>query len=195
MPWIRAAVIAASATFAVVAESPAKIPPVCSQRTPSSPNRTSQSTSSTASAAVALWARSETPTAPRTPNPRSVKFIGLRFIRPMPSDFFQTICEVSTPPCRIRSSRRSPTSLSPKAVTTEVRCPKARRSPRATLYSPPPSDTLNDRAVRTRPSPGSSLSITSPSATASQRHSAFGRSWRPFMWQSHEGRPRDAQVP
>ena len=39
------------------------------------------------------------------------------------------------------------------AVTTLVRRPKHFRRPRATLYSPPPSQTLNSRAVRMRPSP------------------------------------------
>ena len=55
---------------------------------------------------------------------------------------------VSTPPCRMKSSISRPTSLSAKAVTTAVRLPKQRRRPRATLYSPPPSQTRNLRAVR-----------------------------------------------
>ena len=41
----------------------------------------------------------------------------------------------------MRSSTSRPTSLSTNAVTTAVRSPKQRRSPRATLYSPPPSQT------------------------------------------------------
>ena len=49
---------------------------------------------------------------------------------------------MSTPPCRSRSSIRRPTGLSARAVTTAVRSPKQRRSPRATLYSPPPSQTV-----------------------------------------------------
>ena len=65
-----------------------------------------------------------------------------------------------------------PTGLSASAVTTAVRRPKQRRKPRATLYSPPPSQTLNERAVEIRPSPGSSRSITSPSATRSKLHSS-----------------------
>src|SRR5689334_21163306 len=69
----------------------------------------------------------------------------------------------------MRSSTRRPTGLSASAVTTAVLSPKQRRSPRATLYSPPPSQTRNSRAVCTRMSPGSSRSITSPSATQSQR--------------------------
>src|SRR5258708_30922237 len=48
--------------------------------------------------------------------------------------------------------------------------PKQRLSPRATLYSPPPSHTLNSRACAILVSPGSSRSITSPRATRSQRH-------------------------
>ena len=88
---------------------------------------------------AAVWPRSETPTAPRTPNPRSVKLSPLRTARPIPSYGTQRMSEVSTPPVRIRSSSSRPTSLSAKAVTTAVRSPKHRRSPRATLYSPPPS--------------------------------------------------------
>ena len=41
----------------------------------------------------------------------------------------------------MKSSSSRPTSLSASAVTTAVRRPKQRRSPRATLYSPPPSQT------------------------------------------------------
>ena len=66
------------------------------------------------------------------------------------------------PPCSIKSSTSRPTGFSASAVTIAVRMPKQRRSPRATLYSPPPSHTASVRVVCTRPSPGSSLSITSP---------------------------------
>ena len=58
------------------------------------------------------------------------------------------------------------------AVTTAVRNPKHLRSARETLYSPPPSQTLNDLAVRTRPQAGSRRSITSPRESASHRHSS-----------------------
>ena len=53
-------------------------------------------------------------------------------------------------------------SIEAKAVAIAVFNPKHRRKPRATLYSPPPSHTLNRRVVRIRPSPGSSRSMTSP---------------------------------
>ena len=117
--------------------------------------------------------RSETPIAPRTPKPRSVKFSPLRAVRPVPSWPTQRRSDVSTPPWRMKSSTSRPTSLSTSAVTTAVRRPKQRRSPRATLYSPPPSQTWNERAFRIRPSPGSNRSITSPSATRSNRHSLW----------------------
>src|SRR5689334_11941472 len=52
--------------------------------------------------------------------------------------------------------------------------PKQRLRPRATLYSPPPSQTRKLRVVAIRPSPGSSRNITSPRLTMSQRHSFFG---------------------
>src|SRR5674476_827708 len=86
--------------------------------------------------------------------------------------------EVSRPPVRMKSSIRRPISLSANAVTIAARSPKARRRPRATLYSPPPSQARKDRAVRMRPSPGSRRSITSPSDTASKRHSDAGRMLR-----------------
>ena len=63
-----------------------------------------------------------------------------------------------------------PISLSARAVTTAVRMPKQRRRPRATLYSPPPSQTWNCRVVRMRTSPGSRRSMISPKETSSKRH-------------------------
>src|SRR5674476_744430 len=156
----------------------AKIPPVCSQRTPSCPNRWPQSTSPGLSCDAAVWPRSETPTAPRTPKPRSVKFSPLRTERPIPSYGTHRMNEVSRPPVRMKSSTRRPLSLSASAVTIAPRRPNARRRPRATLYSPPPSQARNDLAVRIRPSPGSRRSITSPRDTASKRHTDAGRMLR-----------------
>src|SRR5665648_1297534 len=86
--------------------------------------------------------------------------------------------EVSRPPVRMKSSTRRPISLSARAVTIPARSPNARRRPRVTLYSPPPSQARKDRAVRMRPSPGSRRSITSPRDTASKRHSDAGRMLR-----------------
>src|SRR6185437_6914477 len=74
----------------------------------------------------------------------------------------------------MRSSNKRPTGLSASAVTMAVFRPKQRFSPRATLYSPPPSETSNDRVVHTRRSPGSNRSITSPRLTRSHRQSLFG---------------------
>src|SRR5882672_12502853 len=51
--------------------------------------------------------------------------------------------------------------------------PKQRFNPRATLYSPPPSLTVNCRVVQIRYSPGSNRSITSPRVTKSQRQPSF----------------------
>ena len=143
------------------------MPPVWNQRAPSTAKSWCQSTSPARSAAAAVWPRSDTPTAPRTPKPRSVKLSPLRSARPVPSNGRQRMWLVSTPPCSMQSSTSRPISLSTSAVTTAARSPKHRRSPRATLYSPPPSQTRNVRALRIRPSPGSSRSITSPSATTS----------------------------
>src|SRR2546430_1206330 len=52
--------------------------------------------------------------------------------------------------------------------------PKQRRRPRATLYSPPPSQARNSRVVETRESPGSRRNITSPRLTRSHRQLSFG---------------------
>src|SRR5579883_1445365 len=124
---------------------------------------------------AALWPRSEQPSAGRTPNPRSVKFRPLRAVLPTPSSATHFTCDWSTPPWRIKSSSSRPTGLSTNAVTIAVSRPKQRRKPRATLYSPPPSQTEKERAVQILFSPGSNRSITSPRLTRSQRHSCFGR--------------------
>src|SRR3984885_7805723 len=180
VPCLRAATIASFATSGVVSLSAQKMPPVWNQREPSLPKIASQSICPGFSWLTAVCPRSEQPNAARTPNPRSVKFNPLRVVRPTPSYFAQTTCDWSTPPCSIRSSSRRPTGLSARAVTMAVFNPKHRRSPRATLYSPPPSHTLNWRAVATRRSPGSSRSITSPRLTRSHLHWSFGRITRSF---------------
>ena len=127
---------------------------------------------------MAVFARSEHPTAPRIPNPLSVKFRPFLQIRPMPSVFIHLMREVSTPPCMMKSSISIPTSLSAKAVITAVSILKHFRRPRITLYSPPPSHARKERAVRILPSPGSRRSITSPKETASYLHSFFDFKFR-----------------
>src|ERR1700722_5045750 len=67
----------------------------------------------------------------------------------------------------MRSCSRGPTGLSTTAVTMAVLRPKHRFSPRATLYSPPPSETSKCRVVQILRSPGSKRSITSPRLTRS----------------------------
>src|SRR5882757_495683 len=79
----------------------------------------------------------------------------------------------STPPWYTRSWRRRPTGSLAKAVTTAASRPKQRLSPRATLYSPPPSQTSKERAVAMRFSPGSKRTMISPRLTRSQRHCCF----------------------
>src|SRR5262245_47428650 len=74
----------------------------------------------------------------------------------------------------MRSCTSRPTELSTSAVTMAVSRPKQRLRPRATLYSPPPSQTWKLRAVWIRPSPGSRRSITSPRLTRSKRQPALG---------------------
>ena len=133
----------------------------------------SQSISPTCNCEAAVSPRSGTPTAPRIPNPRSVKFKPFLTSRPRPSYGTQRMRELSTPPCKIKSSINRPISLSAKAVTTPVSMPKHRRNPRATLYSPPPSHAEKFRDVRILPSPGSRRSIISPSETRSYRQSDF----------------------
>ena len=78
---------------------------------------------------IAVWPRSLHPAAARMPNPRSVKLRPLRTVRPTPSKGTHFSREVSTPPCRMRSSTRRPTALSASAVAIAVRRPKQRRKP------------------------------------------------------------------
>src|SRR5439155_7877982 len=73
----------------------------------------------------------------------------------------------------MRSSTRRPTGLSARVVTMEVSKSKQRFRPRATLYSPPPSETSKLRVVQTRRSPGSKRSMTSPRLSRSQRQFCF----------------------
>src|SRR4029077_2409229 len=113
------------------------------------------------------------PRAARTPKPRSVKLRPLRAARPTPSCSTQRIRDGSTPLWYTRSCSRRPTGSSANAVTTAVSKPKQRLSPRATLYSPPPSQTSNERVVAMRFSPGSKRTMISPRLTRSQRHCCF----------------------
>ena len=126
----------------------AKMPPVWNQRTPSVPKRWSQSTSPGRSCEAAVWPRSETPTRAADAEAALGEVEPVAHRAADAVDGTQRISDVSTPPWRTKSSSSRPTSLSAKAVTTAVRSPKQRRSPRATLYSPPPSQTRNERAVR-----------------------------------------------
>ena len=83
VPCRRAASIASRATAGVVADSAAKTPPVWNQRRappPAPPNSASQSTAPGCSWAMAVWPRSEQPTPPRGPKPRSVKLRPLRLV-------------------------------------------------------------------------------------------------------------------
>src|SRR5208337_558094 len=135
------------ATAADDGESAVKIPPVCSQREPFVAKICCQSKSPGRLFAIAVLPRSEHPTADRTPKPRSVKFRPLRTVLPIPSYGTQRTSEVSTPPCKIRSSSNCPTEFLANAVMMAVRMPKQRLRPRATLYSPPPSHARKLRVV------------------------------------------------
>src|SRR5688500_2723488 len=72
----------------------------------------------------------------------------------------------------MKSSTSHPRSFFGSAVTTAARFCQHFRIARATLYSPPPSQTWKERALRTRPKPGSKRSITSPNETQSHFVSA-----------------------
>ena len=86
MPCARAASMASAATSAVEADSAAKMPPVWNQREPfAAPKIEVQSKSPGFTWLMAVWPRSEQPTAARTPKPRSVKLSPLRTVRPTPS--------------------------------------------------------------------------------------------------------------
>ena len=177
VPCLRAETIASLQTSGVVSLSAQKMPPVWNQRAPSLPKMLSQSISPGFNWLTAVWPRSEQPSAARTPNPRSVKFNPLRTVRPTPSYLAHFTCDWSTPPWvhQVFDQPADGRVVGQRAVTMAVFRPKQRRRPRATLYSPPPSHTLNCRAVATRTSPGSSRSITSPRLTRSHLHSACAR--------------------
>src|SRR3954470_2642632 len=162
VPYLRAISTASMTASDVLGASAAKMPPVWNQRTPSSPNSFSQFTSPGLICDAAEWPRSEQPSAGRMPNPFSVKLSPTRVLRPRPSKSRQMTCDMSTPPCMMKSSSSQPRSFFGIAVTTAARLPQHFRIARATLYSPPPSQTLKLRALRTRPKPGSKRSITSP---------------------------------
>src|SRR5215208_5018335 len=106
------------------------------------------------------------------PKPFSVKFRPTRVFFPRPSKSRQITCDMSTPPCMMKSSTSHPRSFFGSAVTTADRFCQHFSIARATLYSPPPSHTWNERALRTRPKPGSKRSITSPNDTQSHFVSA-----------------------
>jgi hypothetical protein len=61
------------------------MPPVCNQRTPIFAEDVVPVEIAGLELLAAVLPRSETPTAPRMPKPRSVKFRPLRTVRPMPS--------------------------------------------------------------------------------------------------------------
>ena len=78
--------MASAATWAVEAESAAKMPPVWNHFVAFwFPNIADQSKSPGLSWLTAVWPRSEQPAAARTPKPRSVKLSPLRTVRPTPS--------------------------------------------------------------------------------------------------------------
>src|SRR3954462_4238587 len=106
------------------------------------------------------------------PKPFSVKLRPTRVFFPSPSKSPQITCDMSTPPCMMKSSTSQPRSFFGSAVTTAARFCQHFRMARATLYSPPPSHTWKERALRTRPKPGSKRSITSPNDTQSHFVSA-----------------------
>ena len=86
MPCRLAAIIASSTTAGVVSDRAAKMPPVCSQRAPElAEDLIPVDVARERAVRRPSCPRSETPSAPRTPKPRSVKLSALRTLRPMPS--------------------------------------------------------------------------------------------------------------
>jgi hypothetical protein len=120
--------MAVVATDADEVESAAKMPPVCSQRTPLAAKMCCQSKSPGWLLAIAVCPRSEHPTRARTPKPRSVKFRPLRTVLPMPSYGTHRMSEVSTPPCRIRSSSSCPIGF---FARRNHRCAHAKAAPKS----------------------------------------------------------------
>ena len=143
------------------------MPPVWNHRAPRLPKSSSQSMSPGLSCEAAEFPLSEQPSAPRKPNPRSVKLRPLRTFLPAPSALTHLTKSVLTPPCIMKSSIRYPTSFFARELARAARSPKHFLRPRATLYSPPPSHARKLRAVRMRSSPGSRRNMTSPRDTMS----------------------------
>ena len=78
-------------------------------------------------------------------------------------------CEVSTPPCIMRSSTSQPRSLIGSAVTRGgALAPALPHGARDVVFAAA-FPHLELRALRTRPKPGSKRSITSPKEAQSQR--------------------------
>ena len=130
-------------------------PPVWNQRAPSPRRRVPVDVARRAAAATAVWPRS------RAPDGAADAEAALGEVEPVAGGAADAVVRaarrrgaVSTPPWRIRSSTRRPTALSTSAVTTAVRSPKQRRRPRATLYSPPPSQTWKRAGGRDPPLAG-----------------------------------------
>ena len=174
VPCRRAACIASSASAAVSSESAPKTPPQWNQRAPSAPKIRSQSTSPGRSFDAAEWARSEQPSAGRTPKPRSVKLSPLRASRPTPSYGSQPRCA-----CRLRPGRSDPRSAARRGCRQRGHDRRAQ----AEAALEPARDVVLAAALadveapggRDARSPGSRRSMTSPSATRSQRHSSRSR--------------------
>ena len=100
MPASWAAFTASATTLRVPSESAAKMPPVCSQRTPCSLNSFFQFTSPGFMPAVAEWPRSYSVTDARFEWPTSVKFRPMRSTLPTPSYLRVTAWAMSMPTAR-----------------------------------------------------------------------------------------------
>lgn len=166
--------MAVFATDADEGESAAKIPPVCSQREPPAAKICCQSKSPGWQLAIAVFPRSEHPTADRRPNPRSVKFRPLRTVLPIPS-------------YRPADERCVDSSLQHQVLDQLADWIPGQRFNDGGAHAKAPSESARNvifcapsqarkfRAVWMRSSPGSSRSMTSPRLTQSHRQpsSAF----------------------
>ena len=152
------------------------MPPVWNQRAPSLPKIVVPvEVARACSWLTAVWPRSEQPTAPRTPKPRSVKLRPLRTVRPTPSYLHPADVDlVDAALVDEVLDQAADGVVGEGGDDGGVAGRSSACRPRATLYSPPPSQTWKARAVWMRPSPGSRRSMTSPRLTRSKRHVGSG---------------------
>ena len=173
----RPAIASAATIGRRLARERAKMPPVWNQRAPSSAEDLVPVDVARPQLATPRCGRGRSsPTAPRTPKPRSVKLSPLRTARPTPS--YGTQRDVAQVDAALQHEVLDQAADGVVGERGHDRRAQAEAAPQAAgdvvLAAALPGPERAGGAMR--PSPGSRRSMTSPSATRSQRHSSGGRS-------------------